>query len=186
MADNEAGWAEQLIARIGTGVKKRRTELGLSAQAVADRTAEAGHPIGRGAIARMETGSRGTVDVAELIVLANVLEVSPAALIWHDAPDTPVELFPDVHESAGTAFRWTVGELPPNTEESARQYSRLQALRRLLDARYVLVKFSKQRHPRHGKNAVHPSPEDISAAYDAIYKAEAEAEAAGWTVARHG
>lgn len=191
VADNDNGWAEQLTARIGAGVKRRRTELGLSAQAVADRTSELGHPIGRGAIARLETGARGMVEVAELFVLSEALETSPVALLWFDAPDTPTAYLPGYESYAGDGFLWTIGERPPSTNsergtpgESERQFARLGALRRLIDARRALVRLSQSRHPsRSGQQRVEV---DMTTLYTELERAEEEAIAHGWTVRRNG
>ena len=52
-------WSEQTVARIAASIRKRRTELKLSAQELADRTKELGHPVNRSSLAGWENGTRG-------------------------------------------------------------------------------------------------------------------------------
>lgn len=189
MVDIGANWSEANARRIGESVKARRTELGMSAQAVSDRTAELGFHLGRGTIARMETGARGgKFDVSELFILAQALNISPVALLWADAADTRVELLPEVEGTAGSGYEWTVGDrvLDDGTmaEEAAHQSVRLQALRRLMDARRALNRVSQSRHPSRRREAT--VEVDVAALYDALHRAEDEAAAHGWTVNRNG
>lgn len=168
-------------------MKARRTELGLSAQAVADKTSELGYPLGRGTIARMETGARGgKFDVSELFILACALQVSPIQLLWHNAPDAPVELLPGYEEYAGFGYEWTVGDrvlnYPEPSDELDKQYLRLQALRRLMDARRALVRLSQARHP--SRSGQPREDTDVAALHNARHVAEDEAAAHGWQVRR--
>lgn len=146
MVDNDdsqaTDWAHEIAQRIGDGVRKRRTELGMSAQVLANKTTVIGHPVTRGTIARLETGSRGgKVEVTELLVLAEALAISPAALLWHDAPDARVRTLPNRHATAGQGFRMFTGEFDliapddPENRDVLDSWSRLQSLRRLLTAR---------------------------------------------------
>lgn len=65
-------------------VKHYRDTLGLSQEALAAKAQRAGWDIGRGVIAKIETGTR-CVDDIELVRLANLLGVKVQKLV-----DTPI------------------------------------------------------------------------------------------------
>ncbi len=56
--------------------------MGWSAQDLADRCEELGHPIPRNVIANMESGRRAVLPLVDVIVLAAALETYPAHLIF--------------------------------------------------------------------------------------------------------
>ncbi|MCH9668944.1 MAG: helix-turn-helix domain-containing protein [Actinomycetia bacterium] len=81
-------WELDLAARLGQAVQTRRNALGLTAQQLAQRTADLGYPITRVAISKIEGNKRaGKVDVAELIVLAKALEMPPVLLLYPGFPE---------------------------------------------------------------------------------------------------
>lgn len=81
-------WELDLAARLGQAVQTRRNALGLTAQQLAQRTADLGYPITRVAISKIEGNMRaGKVDVAELIVLAKALEMPPVLLLYPGFPE---------------------------------------------------------------------------------------------------
>jgi len=65
-------------ADIGKRVADFRRQRGLSARQLADRTELPG--LTRVVITRLENGRRESVDVVELLCLANALDISPALL----------------------------------------------------------------------------------------------------------
>lgn len=77
-------WAQQLTTIVGKRVKhyrqNRRTGR-LSAAKLSDQTEALGHRIEASVIQNMETGRRSNVTLAELIVLASALNVTPAQLV---------------------------------------------------------------------------------------------------------
>lgn len=88
-------WEKQLSGRVGAAVQRLRTELGLTAVQLSERTRSLGYPISRVAITKIENNSRtGKLDVAEWITLAYALDVPPGALLYPDLPDGPVEVLP--------------------------------------------------------------------------------------------
>lgn len=88
-------WEEALAERVGKAVQRLRTELGLTAVQLSERTRELGYPITRVALTKIENNSRaGKLDVAEWVVLAYALDVPPGALLYPDLPDGPVEVLP--------------------------------------------------------------------------------------------
>lgn len=70
---------------------RRRAELGLTAQAVSDRTAAAPRPLGRSAVSELERGAR-RVDVDDLVTLAVALETSPSELLTSPTAGEKVDL----------------------------------------------------------------------------------------------
>lgn len=88
-------WELSLSERVGATVQRLRTELGLTAVQLSERTRELGYPITRVAITKIENNSRaGKLDVTEWIVLAYALDVPPGALLYPDLPDGEVEVLP--------------------------------------------------------------------------------------------
>ena len=103
-------WDEGSTQRIGGVVRQLRTGRGWSAKALADRTTEIGHSVGRATISELETGKRRNVSVAELVALAAALDVPPVALLYPDLPDGEVEVLPGFDVSHIEAVQWFSGE----------------------------------------------------------------------------
>jgi transcriptional regulator with XRE-family HTH domain len=74
-----------VTAKVAASVRHLRMEQGISAQKLADRTAELGMPVPRNTIANLENGRRDHVAVDELVALADALGVPPADLLSGDA-----------------------------------------------------------------------------------------------------
>ncbi|WP_187404742.1 helix-turn-helix domain-containing protein [Corynebacterium sp. LK33] len=97
-------WERELTVQIGRAIDERRNALGLSAQALSDKTAELGHKISRSAIADYSNEKRRPrVSVADLLVLARALETPPVYLLFPNAPGGRVTYLPGETESAGAA-----------------------------------------------------------------------------------
>lgn len=116
-------WELDLSERVGRAVSIRRKALGMTAMEVADKTAGLGYPITRQAVAKIENNNRaGKVDVAELIVLAAALDVSPLQLLYPDLVDGPVEVLPGYEVTSLRAADWFAGNAflqEPNHSEYA-------------------------------------------------------------------
>ncbi|MFD9720799.1 helix-turn-helix domain-containing protein [Streptomyces sp. NPDC059076] len=111
--DDLPEWADQLMRTVAAEVRRRRKELRLSAQDLADRCTEIGHPIPRNVIANMESGRRSHLPLADVIVLAKALNTYPVCLIY------PVGYVPDVQrlplrheEPTWDAMHWFTGSVP--------------------------------------------------------------------------
>lgn len=101
-------WSETTVARFASSMRKRRQALGLSAQQLADRTAEMGHPINRSSIAGWENGTRGDrLLLTDALVLADALRFPLSALLYPEMPDGTVEALPGVT----TESIWAAGAL---------------------------------------------------------------------------
>ncbi|MFI6287396.1 helix-turn-helix domain-containing protein [Streptomyces sp. NPDC051018] len=75
-------WADRIKANVASEVRRRRKGRGWSAQDLADRCEELGHPIPRNVIANMESGRRATLPLVDVMVLAAALETYPVCLIF--------------------------------------------------------------------------------------------------------
>ncbi|MEU8707242.1 helix-turn-helix transcriptional regulator [Streptomyces sp. NPDC048565] len=109
--DDVLEWVDQVMATVAIEVRRRRKELGWSAQDLADKCAEIGHPIPRNVIANMESGRRSNLPLVDVMVLAQALNTPPICLIY------PVGYIDDVQQlplqdstSALDALRWFTGE----------------------------------------------------------------------------
>ncbi len=83
-------WEPTPTQVVAQRVRELRTRHGWSAQALADRCADAGMPhLVRDVLANLEAGRRESVTIDEVMVLAYVLDVAPVDLIV--PPNTDVE-----------------------------------------------------------------------------------------------
>nr|WP_026151130.1 helix-turn-helix transcriptional regulator [Streptomyces prunicolor] len=80
--DEVPEWEDRVKANVAGEVRRRRKEMGWSAQDLADRCEQLGHPIPRNVIANMESGRRATLPLVDVIVLAAALETYPVYLIF--------------------------------------------------------------------------------------------------------
>ena len=103
-------WGQEISAQVGLQVRKYRSELDLSAQNLANRTAQLGYEVKRSVIAEMENGKRNTVSVADVFVLARALAVPPIALLLPIETAETVALLPNKRTDAWTAFDWITGK----------------------------------------------------------------------------
>jgi hypothetical protein len=132
-------WADGHAARIAQEIRRLRKPR--SAQWLADRTAELGHPVTRAQITDLENRRRKHVTTAELTVLAAALNTSPVALMFPGPYNETVEVLPGLEARELRAVQWFSGLLSGPTEQDPRligdraEYSR--NLRRLRLAREV-------------------------------------------------
>ncbi|WP_045562570.1 helix-turn-helix domain-containing protein [Streptomyces sp. FxanaA7] len=80
--DDFPEWADRVKANVAGEVRRRRKEMGWSAQDLADRCEQLGHPIPRNVIANMESGRRANLPLVDVMVLAAALETYPVCLIF--------------------------------------------------------------------------------------------------------
>lgn len=100
-------WAVDRAGEFGRVVSALRAKLQLSAVELSNRTREIGYPITRSTIAKIESNSRnGKFDVAEVMVLAAALEVSPAHLLFPSYPDGGVRAVPRDNMTGQEAWDW--------------------------------------------------------------------------------
>lgn len=103
-----------MAADVGKRVAWRRREHGgMSAQKLANRCAELGMPsLSRIVITKLENGHREAVSVAELMILAQALDVSPIELLFPIGREgmRPSEIAPGRGLSAWDAALWFMGQ----------------------------------------------------------------------------
>ncbi|MFC5805374.1 helix-turn-helix domain-containing protein [Streptomyces formicae] len=80
--DDFPEWEDRIKANVAGEVRRRRKEMGWSAQDLADQCERLGHPIPRNVIANMESGRRASLPLVDVMVLAAALETYPACLIF--------------------------------------------------------------------------------------------------------
>ncbi|MCK0516661.1 XRE family transcriptional regulator [Williamsia sp. DF01-3] len=104
-------WSEEIVERVGREVRRLRGKdhAKMSAAGLADRTAALGHPISRSVIADLEIGRKKSLDVAELLVLAQALQVAPVQLVYPDLPKGDVEVLPGRFVESHEALQWFSG-----------------------------------------------------------------------------
>lgn len=105
-----SAWSEQLVSRFAASLRSHRVRLGLSAQDVADRTEQLGHPVSRTAIADFELGRRkDRLMLGDAVALADALRMPLAMLLYPEMPDGEVQALPGVTTSSLKAAQSLVG-----------------------------------------------------------------------------
>jgi transcriptional regulator with XRE-family HTH domain len=108
--ESAKAWELELSGRVGAAVQARRKALKLTALDLADKCRELGYPITRQAISKIESNNRrGKIDLAELLVLAEALQIPPALLVFPDYPDGHVEALPGRDMESAAAVDWLSG-----------------------------------------------------------------------------
>jgi transcriptional regulator with XRE-family HTH domain len=109
--DDVLEWVDQVMATVAAEVRRRRRELGWSAQDLADKCAEIGHPIPRNVIANMESGRRSNLPLVDVMVLAEALNTPPICLIYPVGYVDEVQRLP-LQDSTPplSALSWFTGE----------------------------------------------------------------------------
>lgn len=109
--DDVLEWVDQVMATVAGEVRRRRKELGWSAQDLADRCEEIGHPIPRNVLANMESGRRSNLPLVDVMVLAEALNTPPICLIYPVGYADDVQRLPlQDSTSPMDALRWFTGE----------------------------------------------------------------------------
>ncbi|MFE3047685.1 helix-turn-helix domain-containing protein [Streptomyces albidoflavus] len=109
--DDVLEWADQVMATVAAEVRRRRKELRWSAQDLADKCEEIGHPIPRNVIANMESGRRSNLPLVDVMVLAQALNTPPICLIYPVGYIDEVQRLPLQHPTSTLgALSWFTGE----------------------------------------------------------------------------
>jgi transcriptional regulator with XRE-family HTH domain len=103
-------WSADRARQIGERVKRLRGNR--TAQWLADRCTELGHPMSRSAIAKLENGRREDLGQSEIDILARALGLSPVLLLFPVGEVTEVEVLPGDVRDTWDALRWFTGESP--------------------------------------------------------------------------
>jgi transcriptional regulator with XRE-family HTH domain len=109
--DDVPEWVDQVMATVAAEVRRRRKELRMSAQDLADRCEEIGYPIPRNVIANMESGRRASLPLVEVLVLAEALRTYPICLLYPVGYVDRVQRLPlQDSEPTWDAMRWFTGD----------------------------------------------------------------------------
>ncbi|MFF2746405.1 helix-turn-helix transcriptional regulator [Kitasatospora sp. NPDC058048] len=126
-------WSTVVDAAIAREIKRRRAELGLSAEALGARCADLGYPLTRQVIAKLESGARSGPTPAELLILARALEMPPVSLILPLGQGPMTRPTPLSESTPWEAVAWFTGEdraALPETPEAGSPQAILDAFRR--------------------------------------------------------
>lgn len=114
----DTDWPHELVTSIGREVQRWRKVRKVSAQKVAAETKARGFEIKRSVLANLESGRRTSVSVPELLILADVLNVPPAILLFPVGYKDAVEVFPQTAAKPYLAIGWFIGERSAPTDDS--------------------------------------------------------------------
>ena len=102
-------------------MRQLRREQGMSAQRLAERCAELGHPeINRDRIASLETRRRRPLTVTELFILSVALNVAPVHVLVSTEDDSEQELTRSIVTTTAQLRAWVRGEWVPPTVDPRR------------------------------------------------------------------
>lgn len=116
MALSANEWAAQIAKQVGQAVAHYRAHARdpsgkrVTAQTLADRCAGLGLPLDRTVIAKLEKGTRQTITVGELLVLARALEIPPVLLLFPLGREETTEVLPGQDADTWKALKWFTGE----------------------------------------------------------------------------
>ncbi|MER7701561.1 helix-turn-helix transcriptional regulator [Kitasatospora sp. NPDC097605] len=130
---DQKAWSAAVDAAIAREVKRRRAELGLSAEALGARCADLGYPLTRQVIAKLESGARSGPTPAELFILARALEMPPVSLILPLDQGPTTRPTPLSESTPWEAAAWFTGEdraTLPDPPEAGSPQAVLDAFRR--------------------------------------------------------
>ncbi|MFF8533768.1 helix-turn-helix domain-containing protein [Streptomyces sp. NPDC015532] len=117
----DESWASKVAKVAAAEVRRYRDLQGMSAQQLSDACAELGHPIARSVLANFESGRRPTLSVAELLVIAEALEVPPTSLVFPVGYAPTVEVLPGIEYDTYRAAQWWAGFNTPNEARPAKR-----------------------------------------------------------------
>jgi transcriptional regulator with XRE-family HTH domain len=96
------------VQTVAERVKEVRTRRGLSAARLAERLRSVGLEWDRSVVANLENGRRASIDVAELLALAAVLDVAPVHLLV-PTDEGDYQATPTITVDTVTARAWVRG-----------------------------------------------------------------------------
>jgi transcriptional regulator with XRE-family HTH domain len=106
-------WSDRVVGMIAIEVRRYRKQARMSAQQLADECERRGLPIKRSVLANLESGRRTTLSVPELLILADVLRIPPALLLYPLGYREQIEVLPGQVATPEQAMAWLVGGIGP-------------------------------------------------------------------------
>jgi transcriptional regulator with XRE-family HTH domain len=168
-AQTEVGgtpWPESVTKIVIAQVERYRKEQGLRGEDLAERCMELGFKIDKSMLSKLATGSRKTLGVAELLVLAAALGVPPIALLLPMNQSESVALLPDGVMKIDVALAWLDGlrDGPPGTQKGGKPMIETREAVQLLRIHWRLASILRDAK--------------ISLAHDRLFEASGESKAA--------
>jgi transcriptional regulator with XRE-family HTH domain len=120
-------WSTDLTMTIGRQVKRWRDVRGMSAEKLAERVRELGHPYTRSQVNNLEGDRRRqSASVSEVLAIAAVLNIPPIELLLPIGTEDAVRATPKLTIDPWTAALWFMGEqpLPPVDDKTGYDYRR--------------------------------------------------------------
>jgi len=112
-------WPVRYTLSVAEQIYRRRKARGWSAQKLSNACAELGMEFPRSTLADLESGRRGHVSVAELLVLARALDVPPLLLLVPVGTQEETEVLPECSRDSFRVAQWFAGEVPFPGEDDA-------------------------------------------------------------------
>ncbi|MFK0221612.1 helix-turn-helix domain-containing protein [Streptomyces vinaceus] len=167
--DDFPEWVDQVMATVAKEVRRRRKELGMSAQELADACEEIGHRIPRNVIANMESGRRASLPLVDVMVLAEALHTNPICLIYPVGYVERVQKLPlrDSEQTWG-AMQWFTGAEPGEPlalDRMLRLFHRHESEQQALNA----AESSEQHEAWKAKSASNPTQREEALSAQAFY-----------------
>ena len=130
----EAEWEKELVRTVADEVRRYRNKRRLSAQQLSERCRELGYDIPRSVLANLESYRRKSVSLAELLVLAEALEVPPVLLISRFGQADLIEILPDRRVHPWHAIEWVSGDkqLPESDHENRSSFGLIYSFKLFL------------------------------------------------------
>src|SRR5947209_3072743 len=107
-------WEQQLTRSVAEAIKHWRKERGMTAKDIESATERLGHRIPKTVIVNLENDRRGSISLAELLVIAAALDVPPVLLIAPLGRVERVEPLPGVELSPWETRGWIHGAFAPS------------------------------------------------------------------------
>lgn len=117
-------WSPAFTARVAEQMRTARKAASLTVAGAADACNRIGLPVPKTTITNLETGRRTSIDLAEFLVLAEVYDVPPIALLFPLGAEATVTVLPGQEVPTWDAVAWFTGETrqeTPPTEGSAQE-----------------------------------------------------------------
>jgi transcriptional regulator with XRE-family HTH domain len=106
----KGSWQVRLTKTVAGEVRRYRKLRKMSGQALVDRCAQLGLAIPAAVLSNLELGRRESISIAELLVLAQALDVSPTLLIAPVATADKIEILPGHEADPMAVVDWFAGD----------------------------------------------------------------------------
>lgn len=108
----QSTWNQRMVAAVGEHVKQIRESKSpkLSAERLAERVSKLGYPYSRSALVNLEYGRKKTLEVTELLVIAEALDIPPVELLFPGLMTEQCEFLPGQFTTAWHSLKRFTGE----------------------------------------------------------------------------